>query len=52
MSGPRCRYTARVDNQVGQLDVHRDDVRANGPGLGDGLNPVTSLAHDRESLRL
>lgn len=38
--------------QVGQLDVHQDDVRANGPDLSGGLGPVTSLAHDRESPRL
>jgi hypothetical protein len=35
-----------------QLNVQQDDVRANGPDLGDGLGPVTSLADDREPLRL
>jgi hypothetical protein len=58
MSGPRCRYRAWVANQaiVGisteQLNVHQDDVRATGPDLGGGLGPVTSLADDREPLRL
>jgi hypothetical protein len=38
--------------EVRQLDIHKDDVGANGPGLGDGLGPVTGLPDDREPLRL
>jgi hypothetical protein len=56
----RCKPTAAIGDllrhgeaiQVGQLNIHQDDVRANGPDLGDGLGPVTSLADDRETLRL